>query len=181
MDHPVRSNRISSYILFAVVALAPLPFGSADDITIAIWCVILGLAAVAATPRSLQSGQLALLGCAGVLIAAYGIVLHEQLSPHPWFAAPDPVWREASEALGTPLQPSVSIARNQPFFAIGAPLAAMLSLICSFIVCADRQRAHQLLKVVAWSGVGYAVFAIVTFAVDPTISFGAQSRPIRRY
>ena len=168
MDRLVRSNRISSYILFAVVALAPLPFGSADDLTIAVWCVILGFAAVAATPRSLQSGQLALLRCAGVLIVAYGIVLHEQLSAHPWFAAPDPVWRQASEALGTPLQPSVSIARNQPFFAIGAPLAAMLSLICSFVVCADRTRAHQLVKIIAWSGAAYAIFAVATFVIDPT-------------
>lgn len=168
MVHQLRSNTISCYILFAVVALAPLPFGSVQEITIAIWCVVLGLAAVAATPRSFQPAQLALLGCVGVLIAAYGILLHEQLSLHPWFATPDTIWRKASAALGTPLKSSVSLARNLPLFAIGAPLAAILSMICGFIICVDRQRAYQLLKVVAWSGAAYAIFAVVTFAVDPT-------------
>jgi O-antigen ligase len=167
MDQVVRSNRFSSYLLFGVVALAPLPFGSTDAIAIAVWCMVLGVATAAATPRLLQPGRFLLLGCAGLLISAYAIVLHEQLSSHPWFAAPDPIWREASEALGVPLNPSVSIARNQPFFALGASLAAMLSLIGSFIVSADRRRAHQLIKVIAWSGVIYAAFAIVTFAVDP--------------
>jgi O-antigen ligase len=168
MDQVVRSNRFSAYLLFGVVALTPLPFGSTDAITVAVWCVVLGVATAAATPRILQPGQFLLLGCAGILIAAYALVLHEQLSSHPWFAAPDPIWGEASEALGIHLRPSVSIARNQPFFALGPPLAVMLSLICSFIVCADRARAQRLIKVIAWSGVIYAVFAIVTFVVDPT-------------
>jgi O-antigen ligase len=168
MVQVARSNRFSSYLLFGVVALAPLPFGSTDAIIVAVWCMVLGVATAAATPRLLQPGQFFLLGCAALLIAAFAIVLHEQLSSHPWFAAPDPIWGEASEALGVHLKPSASIARNQPFFALGAPLAVMLSLICSFIVCADRRRAHQLIKVIAWSGVIYAVFAIVTFVVDPT-------------
>lgn len=45
MDQLVGSNRISSYILFAVVALAPLPFGSANEFSIAVRCVLLGVAA----------------------------------------------------------------------------------------------------------------------------------------
>jgi hypothetical protein len=34
-------------------------------------------------------------------------------------------------------------------------------------VCADRAQAHQLIKVIAWSGVIYAVLAIAIFVVDP--------------
>jgi O-antigen ligase len=170
MAPTARSNRLTSLILFAVVALAPLPFGSTDAVTVAAWCMVLGLAALLATPRQLQKGQFVLLGCASVLTAAYAIVLHEQLSSHPWFsvALPDPVWHEAAAALGKTLPASVSVSRNQPFFAIGASLVCMLSMICSFIVCADRRRAHQLLKLIAWSGAAYAILAIVLFAVDPT-------------
>jgi O-antigen ligase len=99
---------------------------------------------------------------------AYGLVLHEQLAAHPWFTTPYPIWREASEALGIPIEPSVSVARHQPFFALGASLADLLALICSLIVCADRKRARQLLMVIAWSGAAYALFGIVQALFDPT-------------
>lgn len=172
------SNRISTFLLFATVAAAPLPFGSTDsaiagkvsdwNLQIAFWCIVLGIAAIAVSPRGLRFGQFVLLGLAAIVIAAYALVLHEQLAAHPWFATPHPLWREASEALGTPIEPSVSIARHQPFFALGASLADMLALICSFIICTDRNRARQLLKVVAWSGAAYAICGIAALLIGAT-------------
>ena len=167
-DQKVSSNRVSTFLLFATVAAAPLPFGSTNPPPIAFWCIVLGIAAIAVSPRGLRAGQFALLGLAAIVIAAYGLVLHEQLATTPWFATPHPLWRETSEALGIPIEPSVSIARHQPFFALGASLADMLALICSFIVCTDRNRARQLLNVVAWSGVAYAIYGIAAFLLDPT-------------
>jgi hypothetical protein len=161
------SNRISAWTLFVAVALAPLPFGSTEPAAIAVWCIVLGIGTAAASLRPLQTGQVALLGLAAAIIAAYAIVLHEQLSPNPWFARPHWIWGEASAALGVSLQPSASIARDLPFFAIGAPLAAMLSGISSFVVCADRKRAYQLLRVTACSGLAYAVFGLVSFGSVP--------------
>ncbi len=79
-----------------------------------------------------------------------------------------PLWREAAEALGVQIAPSVSIARNQPFFALGAPLANMLAVICGFFVCTDRDRALQLILVIAWSGVAYAVYGIASYLIDPS-------------
>ena len=165
-------NRISTFLLFATVAAAPLPFGSTTPPAIAFWCIVLGIAAIAASPRGLRFGQFVLLGLAGVVITAYGLVLHEQLAAHPWFATSHPLWRETSEALGIPIEPSVSIARHQPFFALGASLADMLALICSFIICTDRNRARQLLKVVAWSGAAYAIYGIAALLIDPTKILG---------
>jgi O-antigen ligase len=160
----------SFLILCAVAALAPLPFGSTDPVTIAVWCVMLGVALVLAPLRHLARAHFVLLGGVALVIAAYGLVLHEQLAAHPWLplATPHPVWKEASDALGLPLEPSVSIARNQPYFALGAPLADVLALLCGIIAGADRRRARTLVKVIAWSGVAYAVFGIIGFVVDPT-------------
>ena len=104
-----------------------------------------------------------------VVVLAYAFVLHEQLADHPWIAQPHELWREASEALGVPIKPSVSIARNQPFFVLGAPLAAMMTLILSFVACADGARARQLLKVVAWSGVAYDAYGIISFLLEPSM------------
>jgi O-antigen ligase len=137
---------------------------------VAFWCIVLGAALIFASPRHLSAAQLALLAAAAVVVAAYAIVLHEQLAERPWFArsVPHPIWSEAAEILGEPLRPAVSIVRHQPFLALGAPLTAGLALMGSFVVCSDRERARQLLKVVAWSAAFYAAFAIVSFLIDPT-------------
>lgn len=160
-------NRISSLILFATVAAAPFPFGSSAPAAIAFWCIVLGLGVIAVSPRGLRRDHIPLFGLAVIVILAYAFVLHEQLAARPWIASPHPIWHEAAEALGMPIAPSVSIARNQPFFALGAPVANMLAVICSFIVCINRDRANQLLLVIAWSGVVYAIYGIAAHLIDP--------------
>ncbi len=162
------SNRISSLVLFATVAAAPFPFGSTDPAAIAFWCIALGLGVVFASLRGLRREHVPLLGLAAIVILAYAFVLHEQLAVRPWIATAHPLWSEAAKALGVQIAPSVSIARNQPFLSLGAPLANMLAVICSFIVCIDRDRARQLFKVVAWSGAAYAIYGIIAYLVDPT-------------
>lgn len=166
MQGPI--NRVSSFLLFATVAAAPFPFGSTDPSAIAFWCIILGLGVIAVSPQKFRREHFPLLGLAAIVILAYALVLHEQLSERPWIATANPLWGETAKTLGVSILPSVSIARHQPFFALGAPLANMLAVICSFIVCIDRDRAHQLLRVIAWSGAAYAVFGIATYLIDPT-------------
>ncbi len=161
------SNRISSLILFVTVAVAPLPFGSTDAAALAFWCIVLGVGVITASPRGLRSEHFPLFCLAVLVIMAYAFVLHEQLATRPWIASPHRLWHHTAEALGITITPSVSIARNQPFFSLGAPLANMLAVICSFIVCTDRNRARQLLLVIAWSGVTYAVYGIAAYLIDP--------------
>jgi O-antigen ligase len=160
--------KVSSWVLFGTVAAAPLPFGSSEPAAVAFWCVVLGIGLVFAPLRGLCPVQFGLLGLAGIVIAAYALVLHEQLSPHPWLATPHPIWSEASETLGVQLEPSVSIARNLPYFELGRPLVVMLALICGFLVGADREDARRLLKVIAWSGAGYAAYGIGAHLFDRT-------------
>jgi len=163
------SNLLSSWILFATVAAAPLPFGSTSATAIAFWCVVLGVGLIAASLRNLGKLQLLPLVLIAVVAGAYCVVLHEQLSDAPWFSvAPDPAWSKASELLNTAIAPSLSLAKNEPWHALGAPLAALLAFATGYIVCAERTHAHTLLQVVAWSGVAYAVLGIALFLIDPT-------------
>jgi O-antigen ligase len=154
-------------LFYLVVAFAPLPLGSADPAMVAIWCVVLGATVILASVLEIRTPQLVFIGLAAVLAVTYAVVLHEQLSVHPWFASPHPVWKETAELLQIPIEPSVSIARNQPLFAIGAPLAALLSFLSGLLIGAKRSRAHQLLKVIGWSGVAYAIYGIALALVDP--------------
>jgi len=162
--------KIAAWLLFATVALAPLPFGSNEPTTIACWCIVLGTCLVLAPVRLRSGGRLALAGLAGIVVAAYTLVLHEQLAEQPWLAAaiPNPIWHEAEVALGAPLKPSVAIARNQPWFELGRPLVCMLAIACGFLVGTDRVRARQLIKVIAWSGAAYAAYGILAHLFDPT-------------
>ncbi|HEY5504949.1 MAG TPA: hypothetical protein VIK28_07305, partial [Sedimentisphaerales bacterium] len=72
-------SAIPPYLLFFVVAGAPLPFGSFDKTTIAFWCIVLGFAALTnslSTPQ-LRTGQLLLLCGIGLIVLFYAFVLHE--------------------------------------------------------------------------------------------------------
>lgn len=153
-------------LLVAAVA-APFPFGSTDSAAIAFWCIVLGVGVIAASPRDFRREHLPLLGVAIVVYLVFAFVLHEQLSARPWIASPNPLWSEAAETIHTAIVPSVSIARNRPFTALGAPLANLLAVICSFSVCLDRGRAHQLLRAIAWSGIAYAIYGIAAYLLDP--------------
>jgi O-antigen ligase len=171
-----RRNRIAAWLLFATVAAAPLPFGSIDRVTISFWCVLLAIAVLASTPPAVRLGHLPIYAWIAMVSAAYAVVLHEQLASDPWFAEPHPIWGQASAVLGTTLPPSASIARNEPYYALGIPLVCMLSLISSFVVCGSRERAYQLLKIIAWSGVAYAAFGIISFIIDPAKVFWREKQ-----
>ena len=161
-------NPLASIVLFAAVVLAPFPFGSTDPIFIAVGCIAFGLALLTASTRGLKANHLAALAGIGVVVAAYAFVLHQQVSQHPWTeAAAHPIWRAASDLLKTQVVPIVSIEHTQPYFALGAPIAAMLCLGCSVVVCANRERARQLLQVVAWSGCAYAILGVLLFELAP--------------
>jgi O-antigen ligase len=164
---PAPSNQTASYALFAAIAGAPLPFGSVYPASIALWCVVLGVGALFASPRGLRKAHVALLAGMAATVLLYALVLHEQLSQTPWFAAPNPIWSEAAQTLGAPLKPSVSITRNEPFYALGAPLAGMLALACGLVVGMDRARARQVLQVTAWSGAAYAAYGILALLFEP--------------
>jgi O-antigen ligase len=165
----VRPNRLSAFVLFVAVAGAPLPFGSTSPTAIALWCLFLAFGLLLASPRGLIAGHWAVFAGLVVLMAAYGFVLHEQLATRPWVAAPNPIWAEASAALGRLLEPSVSVVRGEPFYALGPALLAGLALMLGLIVGSDRARARQVVTVIAWAGVVYAVYGILALLLDPTV------------
>jgi hypothetical protein len=171
------ADRGACTFFYLVVALAPLAVGSAEPAMVAIWCVVLGVTVILASVLEIRTPQLVFIGLAAVLALMYALVLHEQLSAHPWFASPHPIWKETADLVQIPIEPSVSIARNQPLIAIGAPLAALLSFLSGLLVGANRSRAHQLLSVIAWSGVAYAIYGVAFALVDPATGI-FRVRPI---
>ncbi|WP_247333976.1 O-antigen ligase family protein [Bradyrhizobium sp. 147] len=159
----------ATFILFFVAASAPFPFGSTNDLSIAFWCLCLGIAVIFAPTRELRAPHLWLLAGITVIVAAYAFVLHEQLSDHPFLAPFQPIWKQAADLLGVPIAPSASIVKNEAFFALGAPLANILAIVLGITVGADRERARRLLWVIAISGAAYALYGVLSFLIEPTL------------
>jgi O-antigen ligase len=146
-----------------------LPFGSAAPAALAAWCIVLGAALALASPAGLRRQQWLPLLVAALVVIAYGGVLAVQMeSPAALAVARHAIWREAGALLGHDLPPSIAIARGQPPLSIGAPLVAVLSFATAFIVCADRARAYQLMRVFVWSSFAYGVVSGALFVIDPT-------------
>lgn len=168
------ADRIAFCILAGVVALAPLPYGSRDLPVVAVWCGLLGIGLVFAPVHALQRHHRQVLAGLSVVVAGYVFVLHEQLSVTPWMATFNPIWEDASRLLKAPIQPSVSIVRNEPFFALGAPLANVLVLTLGMLVATDRSDARKLLTVIAWAGSFYAIYGIYSLVLDPHTILGRE-------
>ena len=165
----VGPNKVASTILFAVIAAVPFPFGSHDPATISVWCIALACALPFAAPAGLGRARGLLLAGVVFILAGYGVVIHEQLASAPWFAGDHPVWAEAAAALHEPLRGSTSIARYQPYFALGPTLANTMALCLGLVIGTDRLRARQCMSVFAWSGVAYAVYGIFGAILEPTM------------
>ncbi|MCK1550841.1 O-antigen ligase family protein [Bradyrhizobium sp. 177] len=159
----------ATFILFFVAAGAPFPFGSTNDLSIAFWCLCLGLALIVAPTRELRRPHVWMIAGIGVIVAGYAFVLHEQLSDHPWIAPFNPIWKKASDLLGVPIAPSASIVKNEAFFALGAPLANILAILLGIAVGAERERARRLLWIIAVSGSLYALYGVASFLIEPTM------------
>lgn len=168
MTASFRPNAFAASVLFAVVALSPLPLGSTALSSIAVECGLLALAAITLTLREARNAHVILLLCLSLVPLAYGVVIHEQVSENPWFAHSSPWWARASAALNEPLSGTPSVVRDQPWFVLGAPLLASLALLNALVVGTDRVWARRLMDWALWVGSGYAVFGIVSFLSDPT-------------
>ncbi|RAI42229.1 O-antigen ligase family protein [Rhodoplanes roseus] len=155
------------WILVAALTLAPLPFGSRDPVTVAVWCGWLGLGVAWAPVQRFRPPHYGVLAGVALLLLGYAVVLHEQLSSRPWFSDLDRAWAETAALLGSPVSPYAAAVRWEPLFALGTPLACVLALVLALSVGADRRDARRLLRATAWAGVAYAAYGIVALALFP--------------
>jgi O-antigen ligase len=166
------SSRFSLIVLSIAVAGSPLLVGSTTPSATALWCFVLAVGLALADPAPLRPDQRRWLWLAVVVVAAYAVVLLAQMLPPSLSGlAPYPLWQKAESVLGQPLQPSVAIVRDQPFFAIGSPLAVLMAGLLGYFVGIDRTRAKTLFEVIAWSGAVLALFAIVSHVINPNKLF----------
>lgn len=160
------SGGVSAFALYAVAALAPLPFGANAPVPLAVFCFVLAIGLACAPLRSVTIRQGMLLAAIAVLALVIGAVVYVQGAPG-WGA--DPVWGEAARGLDQPLSSVPAVVARQPVFGAGNMACCLATVALGILVGADRHRARRILEVVGWSNACYAALGIVNVLVDPTV------------
>jgi hypothetical protein len=162
------TNEIATAGLCAGVGLAPLPFGSTDLKVIAVWVLLLSVIAILASVPPLGSRDVVFLASFSTVAVSWGFVVGEQISWTPIFPGLiKPIWPHTSALIGEQLNGTISVARNQPYFAAGSEVACMLSMVCGFLLGRERNGAYLLLQTFASSGLAYAIYGILAFVFWP--------------
>ena len=162
------AEKVAYWLLVGCVALAPLPFGSTDPVAVCVEVIVLGLAVIFSRRDPRQPIDPWLLVFLVALAVAYLLVFAVQLD---WLGIskqyPDPVWDRAGQLLDQSLAAIPAIAWGQQYWALLNPLAALLAITSSYLLCWDRDRAHRLLLVAGGACVTYAVIGIVFYLLLP--------------
>ncbi|WP_375310685.1 O-antigen ligase family protein [Bradyrhizobium sp. A5] len=158
---------MSRILALAVVALAPLPLGSTDQIWICIWCVLMAASLVTADLDGVAREDIWLLMPLLATLATVAAVVVVQ----EWRDSPlelgNPVWQAASKWLGSPPSSRVSTTVNGPWLAAGYPLLLAMVLVRAFVIATDAGSARRLLMLLAWVGCAYAIYGILAEFGDP--------------
>jgi hypothetical protein len=150
-----------------------LPFGSVVLPAIVVWVVVLGCCAVLVSVRPLEFRQAKLLVPLWIFCGCWAAVLYLQTSPSSGMLRPlaNPIWAQTADVLGEQLQAIPAALRSQSVISQGP---AVLALSCGIVLGSVDRDAKAILLAFAWSGLGYAVFGIVSFLIDPSTVFGMQ-------
>lgn len=160
-------DRVSAWIVAAVVVLCPLPFGSTDRLAVVTWCVLLAVALVLADLRRVRSAHLVILVPVIVTALIFLLVVAIQVGGSPP-VPPNDVWERAQELLGRALKPSVSVNVAESVRALGPPILIFLSFCCAFLLSIERKHARLITAAALYSGLAYALIGIAQSAFAPS-------------
>jgi O-antigen ligase len=161
-------TKLSRYVTAGAIALAPLPFGSAETQWVSLWCVLLCLALLPLVARPFRRIHLVLLAPAIGTLLVVIVACWLQSLPLPGIIDTDAVWARAQALVGATAHPPAAVDVAGPWQAFGPSLAIFLAFVCAFLHATDTAGAQLILRTVAVSALVYASYGIVAHLVDPT-------------
>jgi hypothetical protein len=167
---PVETFRsIQLWLTIAVLSLAPLFFGSVDQVWVAIWTVLLSAAALCGLAEPLGAAHVRLLLVFLALCCAYALVAIVQVVPHAIDPLNDPVWQRARDLLGADLSARISSRADISPVAIGHFLLFVTAFLSGFFVGASRRNGDMLVWFARYAILFYAIYGLLALALTPNM------------
>src|SRR5579864_8400255 len=142
---PVETFRfVQLWLTVAALVLAPLFFGSVDQLWVAIWAVLLSISTLSGVTQPISIRQGYVLAGFFALCAAYALVAALQVAPHLIDRLDDPVWQRVNDLLGLDAVPRISGRAEIPPEALGHFLLLVTSFACGFFVGTSRRGSDVL-------------------------------------
>jgi O-antigen ligase len=160
---------IQLWMTTAALSLAPLFFGSVDQLWMAVWVVVLSIGTLCGAARSVNVWQRRVLYGFLIVCGAYAVVAVLQVTPDFIPSLGDPIWRRASELLGTDFPSRISSRAEIPMVAVGHFLIAVTSFMSGFFVGTSRRDSDVLAAFARYSILLYAIYGLLALAFTPNL------------
>jgi len=170
LKFPMETFRsIQLWLTVAALTLAPLFFGSVDQLWVAIWAVLLSISTLIGAVGPLSAAQRHVLYAFLALSSAYALVAIVQVAPHLIEHLDDPIWRRANGVLGLDALPRISSRAEIPPEAIGHFLLFVTSFVSGFLVATSRRNGDMLIRFARYSILAYAIYGMVALVLTPNL------------
>jgi O-antigen ligase len=168
------------WLTASVLSLAPLFFGSVDQLSAALWTVLLSLAVLCGLGKALSRRQVQILILFFVLCGAYAFVALLQVLPDfVGWDLNDPIWRRLDELLRLQVAPRISSRAEIPSSAVAHFLLFVTSFVCGFFAGTSRRNTDRLLVAARYSILVYAVYGLLSLALTPDMLLWAPRTAYR--
>jgi O-antigen ligase len=173
------AKSVQLWVTVAVLTLAPLFFGSVDQLWVAMWVAALSVATLIGPIRPMGPAQTRVLLAFLALCGAYALVAAVQVVPHLIAGLADPVWQRAGDLLGFHLSPRISNRAEIPPEAIGHLLLLVTSVASGFFVGTSRRDSDVLVASAQYAILLYAVYGMAALVLTPNLILWAPKLAYR--
>jgi O-antigen ligase len=168
LEFPVeRLRSIQLGLTVVPLCLAPLFFGSVDQLSVVVWVTLLSAAMLCGAALPMNTAQRRVLLGFLVLCGAYAAVAVVQIMPGLAGGLEDPIWRRVSQLLPFSASPRISARAEIPAKAIGHFLLAVTSFTSGFFVGTSRRNSEVLTAAARHSILLYAAYGMFALALTP--------------
>jgi O-antigen ligase len=157
------------WLTIAALILAPLPFGSTDQLWIAIWAILLSISTICGVAAPINRGQRRILLAFLAICCAYGIVAAVQVVPNLVEQLDDPIWQRANDLLALGVPPRISSRAEIPSVSIGKFILLVTSFMSGFFVGTSGRDSDRLVAFARGSILLYSLYGLLALVLTPNM------------
>jgi O-antigen ligase len=158
---------VQLWVSVAALVLAPLPFGSIDQLSIAVWAIVLSISTLLGAAAPVNTVQLRIVMVFVAVCAVYALVAALQVTPHFLDQFSDPIWHQMNEVLGFDVAPRISSQKEVSAAATGRFLLLLTSFLSGFFVGTTSRPARILMLAARASILAYAIYGLIALVLTP--------------